>query len=250
MGLRVFWRFASDSGTMTANSTATGFPATNLQRNTLQPSKSWASDGSQATDTVTVDLGSVQTVSAFAWLAHDIDSADVLTLRYASDSGFSADVGTETPTWYEDSLIHYFTGVNRRYWRFEIDKDTPANTTTAARFLLGDHTNLTRTIAIRYGEGASDNTSKIIVTEGAQTYADIGVNRDGLTGNLIVDETEKVEIEDLRKTFQNAVPFVASVDWTNAPIEKSHYGRFNSIGMPVHTGAVHWTYRWNQIEQK
>lgn len=248
MGLRLFWRFDSDLGTITANSTTAGFPIRNVQRGTL--SSKHKSDGSQATDTRTIDLGAALPISAFFLGGHDYQSGDTLTLRYASDSGFTADVGTISPTYRAGTLIEFFTPVTRRYWREENLKDVAAETRSAGRLLLGDHTEMSYALRLGYGSGIRSDTSKRIRTEGGQQYTDIRVSLKGQRGSLIVTEAEKVELEALRETYGTAFPFVSALDWENDPLAKTLYGFFASLGEPVDTGVDHWTYSWDMVEQK
>lgn len=248
MGARIFWRFASDAGTITANSTASGFPARNVQRSAL--SLKHKSDGSQATDMWTVDLGSALDVSALFVGGHDFSSGDTLTFRYASDSGFTADTGTVSVTYRADNLYQFFTAISRRYWRLENLKDVAAETRQIGRLALGDHTELGLSLRLGYGVGAAQDTSKIVVTEGGQAYADIGVALRALRGDLIVAPAEKAELEALRVAYQTAVPFVLAADYETYPVTKSLYGRLQSLPVPVDVAADLWRYSWDMIEQK
>ena len=128
--MRLFWRFASDAGTVTVTSTAGAlYAGKNLQRDAL--SKKWQSAAVLATETVTFDLGSALPISAFALWDHDILATDTITLTYASDSGFTTDTGSVTLTWREAYLLEFFTEVTRRYWKLSITKTVAATSKSA-----------------------------------------------------------------------------------------------------------------------
>lgn len=248
MGLRVFWRFTSDAGAITANSTQSGYPVANLQRPAL--SLKHQTDGSNATDMWTVDLGAAYDISALFVGGNDFSAGDILTFRYASDSGFTADTGTVSVTNRTPDMFEFFTAVNRRYWRLENLKDVAAETRSIGRLVLGDHTNLGLSLRRGYNAGADRDTSRVIVTEGGQSYGDIGVALRALSGALVVDTTEKVEIEALRAAYQTAYPFVVAADWVSYPATKSLYGRLTALGAPQDVAADLWEYRWAMLEQK
>ncbi|MHA1809374.1 MAG: discoidin domain-containing protein [Candidatus Heimdallarchaeaceae archaeon] len=248
---RLFWRFASDSGTASSSGAESGYPVTNVQTATL--SSEWRSDGTDTTDTITIDLGSAQSISACAVLKHNFEDDFVqdLTLRYASDSGFSSDVGTETLTFENlTDVYHYFTAVSRRYWRLEIDKGSVVDYTSVGRFVLGDHTNLTYTLRRGGSYGIYDSTSSRVITEGGQIYGDIGVSVNTISGVLIASESERTEIEALKDTYQTVTPFIFSADWENYPTTRSIYGIFDSMSVPVKVAPSYWEYNLDIRQQR
>ncbi len=112
-------------------------------------------------------------------LAHNLEADDTITLRYASDAGFTADVGTVPVTFRAGTLIEFFASVTRQYWRLEIDLASSGLTTEqreAGRLLLGDHYQMERNVALGWsGPQIVQDTTRSARTEGGQRYSDLGV---------------------------------------------------------------------------
>lgn len=253
---RLFWRFNSDGGTFSASSTAEGYDVDNLQRDTLD--KKWKSDGfgSDFQEIITVDLGSAQSITAFALLAHDLTANDSIVLRYASDAGFTADVGTVPVTFREDTLIEYFTAVSRRYWRLEIDLIGSSGSTTdtrqAGRLLLGDHYQTERNISLGWmGPNYTQDTTKSVRTAGGQKYADIGVAIKAFQGQFVaLSETDLDEFEELKSTMLTGMAFIISQNWEDFPLKRTLYGTMLGMGSPINIAADKWTISFSMSEQK
>ena len=251
MGMRLFWRFASDAGTITATSTAAaGFAAANLARDTL--SKLWRSGAVLATETITVDLGSAIAATAFALWGHNITEDDTLTLTYASDAGFTTDTGTIPITWREGYLLEFFDEVTRQHWKLDILKDAASDVKQAGRIMIGPHYELTTTLRApgeTFGGGAVA-AGKQIRTEGGSSYGDISVALDKMKGTITGLSADDVdEIETMKDTILNAKSFVAAADWDDLQ-RRVQYGRLDGLAPP--TSVARTAFQWNfaQTEQK
>lgn len=243
---RLFWRYDSDSGTFTASSVASGYDVDNLKLGTLD--KKWMSD-TDTSHTVTVDLGSAQSITAFVALDHDFLVGDTIVLRYASNSGFSAGVGTINPTWYDGTLVEFFSAVSRRYWRLEVDG--ASGTRQLGRLLLGTHYEMERNIRVGYRVGPGQDTGKTVRTQGGQLYGDIGVRLKVLTGEFTAhQDADEEEISELQDTNGMSVPLFVAMDWESEPLKKSLYGTMMQIGPPINIAGDKWSFPLSMVEQK
>jgi hypothetical protein len=251
MGSRWAWRFATDVGAASLpNGAAVGFPATNMQLSDV--STITRSDGGDSTDIFTFALTQAENLSFFYVAGHDFLEADTLTFRYASNSGFSADVGTVTPTWHENILVAFFTSVSRQYLRLEVGKAVAAETRQLGRFVSGDHTHFAERLMAGDPKGIGPDTTEIVRTKGGQIYSTLGAALDTMSGRLLVDSTEKLEIETLRKTYGTGVPFLIANDYANNPVTETIYGTFSQpMRAPVPVGSNGlWLYDINMTEAK
>jgi len=248
---RFFWRFPSDAGAFSASNTASGFDVDNLKRSTLD--KKWRSDefGSALVETVTVDLGSAQAITAFVLLDHDLIDTDVLVLRFASDSGFTTDVGTVAITFRENTLVEFFAAVTRQYWRLEITALLDTAVRQAGRLLLGPHYEMERSLALGYTVGPGQDTGKTIRTQGGQLYGDLGVRLKMLGGEFVaMQEADNVEVDALKNANGKSVPLFVAMDWTNFPLKKSLYGTLTQVGSSINIGVERWSFPLRMLEQK
>lgn len=252
---RLFWRFDSDDGTFSASSTAEGYGVDNLKLDTLD--SKWKSDefGSDLQEQVTVNLGSAQSITAFFLGNHNLEADDTIVLRFASDAGFTADVGTVAVTFRVGTLIEYFTAVSRQYWRLEITLASGASDTEqreAGRLLLGDHYQVARNVALGWsGPQLGEDTTRSARTEGGQKYADIGVGLKVLRAQFVaLGETDLDELEALKGTMLTGQSFVISQNWEDFPLKRTLYGSLRSMGPPTNEAADKWTIPFNMVEQK
>jgi hypothetical protein len=249
--MRLFWRFASDQGAVTATSTAGAlYAAANLQRDVL--AKKWKSGATLATETITLDLGAALPVTAFALWGHNITEDDTLTLTYASDSGFTADTGTISVTWREWYLLEFFASITRRYWKLDILKDASSDIKYAGRLMVGTHYELSSSLR---SPGDTSGISKAaagktVVTEGGQSYSDISVGLEQLGGDIVgLTAADVDEIETLKDTYLTAVSFVAAADWSDLK-RRVLYGKLTNLAPTPTVGPDAWSWRFSQKEQK
>jgi hypothetical protein len=249
MASNLFWRFASDAGTITASSEGAQFTAAKLQDNIL--SNKWISDGTDNNDILTVDLGAAETVSAFGFLNHNIEAADTLTLEYASDSGFTTDTGTVTVTYNASTIIEYFTPVARRYWRFTIAKGG-IGSREAGRLLLGEYYALARSMQDPgYSFGLAQTTGDKVTTDGGQIYANIGTATQMMQGVIQgLNDDEYDEIEALKNAYGEAVPFIFTAAPTSRKYRSTIYGVFSRLPRwSEYSPGIHNT-QFSIMEQK
>lgn len=122
--IRFLWDNLVDGATVTANSSATGFPVTNLQHpwylkthRTMGVAAEWWK----------FDLGATpDPVQYFVWYYHNIedDTDTVLQIQASNDIAETwVDPALhEAVTWHSGQLIHFFsTPKTYRYWRFYVE---------------------------------------------------------------------------------------------------------------------------------
>lgn len=257
MPFRLFWRFTGDTATITASSTATGYSAENLKRNTLSTKWKSAAFGSDLSESLTFNLGAPSGISAVAILGHDFLGTESLLLKHADDAAFSVNVGTIVLTPRADGapITHFFTEVVKQYWRVVIDlgglSPGPTETREIARILLGPHFTMTRNLRLGYQLGLGKDTSKSVRTIGGQLYGDLGVRLKTMSGEFTaLPQTDTDEIETLKETYGTTIPFLASMDWEGDPVKKTLYGTLDKIDDPKNIAGNKWTHSWAMTEQK
>jgi hypothetical protein len=246
--MRIFWRFASDSGTVTATSTADGYSVDELQRSTLAPV--WKSEGSTSAvdQVITIDLGSAQAITAFALLGHNLqDTATTasVTLTYASDSGFTTGTGTISGTSVtDDNWYEYFASISRQYWRVTIPKAAAANQIEAGRVVLGSHYTPSYALRPGFSIGAGSSTARTLQVNAGQRYSSLGVTPRVMAGTMPgLSDTDYDEITLLQQTYQNATPFIVSLNWETDPTRRSIYGTLSSVRPLANVAVDKW--EWN-----
>jgi hypothetical protein len=251
---RLFWRFKSDDGTFSDPTALANYPVGNLKIDTLD--KRWKSTpDSGGLVQVTIDLGAAKAISAFALLKHNLLAGDSALLRYADDSGFSVNVGTQSITFHEDTFIEYFTEVTKRYWRLEL---TVANSAIieveAGRLLLGPHYQLERNVSGGFaGPSSTQDTSKNVRTRGGQRYSDTGSILKTFRGSFTaLRDADFDELEALRQSFGKNRSFVISQLWEDFPIKRTLYGSVERLSSSTNAAgtADRWGMSLTMIEQK
>ena len=244
--MRIFWRFASDSGTVTTSSTADGYSADDLQRANVNPV--WKSEDSLTTETITIDLGSSQQIDAFALLNHNL--GDVLAIsgveiEYATDSGFTTGTGTvsgvglTSPNWYE-----FFGTVSRRYWRINMTKLSSSSQIEAGRVLLGSAYVPTYATRPGFTLGSGASTTRKIRTNSGSIYSSIGVAPRVLSGTLPgLDDDDYDEITTLQETYQDGIPFVVSLNWETELARRTVYGTLTSTRPLTNVAIDKWEWQ-------
>lgn len=237
---RLFWRFRSDSGDFSDPSVSANYPVDNLKIDSLDSRWRSAPDSGGLVQ-VTIDLGTPQAISAFAFLAHNLLAGDTALLRYADDAGFTSGVGTESITFHEDTFIEYFTEVTKRYWRLELTVASSSITEVeAGRLVLGPHYETERNVSSGFkGPSYSKDTSRSIRTRGGQRYSDEGTRLRAFNGKFAaLDDDDFDEFEDLHRINGKGRSFIISQLWEDYPLKRTLYGAIDSIGR---TGNVSGT---------
>ena len=249
--LRLFWRFTSNAGTFTASSEATGFPVDNLQRSTVSSKWKSLAAGGGLLHTITVDLGGAEDVEAFSLRGHDIQDTDTIILRFADDAGFTAGVGTVPVTWRVDDLLEYFATVSKQFWRLEITVTNSADIRSAGVFLLGPSYQATVNVGSGFVASPGRTTSRVATSKGGQSYGDLGAALKEQTGRLRgLDDDDYDEITALAITYQTAMAFIVSFDFTDQPVRQSIYGRLTRMPRLANLALDKWQGELSMVEQK
>lgn len=251
---RLFWRFRSDDGTFSDPAELANYPVDNLKIDSLD--KRWKSaPDSGGLVQITIDLGSAKAISAFAFLNHNLLAGDTALLRYADDSGFTVNVGTQSITFHEDTFIEYFTEVTKRYWRLEL---TVANSAVveaeAGRLLLGPHYQFERNVAPAFrGPAITQDTSRNVRTRGGQRYSDEGERLHTFGGQFTaLRDADFDELEALRLINGTSRSFIISQLWEDFPVKRTLYGSMDSISPSENIAgtADRWNVTMQMTEQK
>ena len=247
--MRVFWQFSSDDGTFTASSTADGFDVADLQRSTLSPP--WKSKALVVGETLTVNLGSAQQVTAFSLLGHNlVVGSDTVVLEAADDAAFAVGLVAISVTLTADNWFEYFPQQTKQYWRLSITKSASGNQVFAGRFLLGKNFTIPG-LAPGYTLGPGADTSDSVTTKAGQTYGNLGVVSRRLRGSINALTNDDIdELREMQESVGRIFAFVVSIDFENKPVEKSIYGTLNSVAPFTNFAVTRWAWRLAMREQK
>ena len=120
--IRFLWDNLVDGATITASSSAAGFPATNLQHSWHL--KTHRTTGVAAENWV-FDLGTTpDPVQYFVWYYHNLenDTDTVLKIQANATNAWGAPSINENVTWNSGQIVHFFsTPQTYRYWRFYVE---------------------------------------------------------------------------------------------------------------------------------
>jgi hypothetical protein len=233
---------------MTAATTADGYDVVNLQRPALAPG--WKSGTSTADEKITVDLGSAQSISAFALINHDL-TTETLELEYATDSGFTTGTGTVTLSLTSDNWYQFFGAVTRRYWRLKITKALATDTVSAGRMVLGQQFTPTYAFRPQYASGNASDTSQGVRTRGGQYYSTDGVRLRTLRGVMPgLSDTDYDEIELLKRTYGTSTPFILALNWETDPTRLTLYGHLTGLAAMQNVAVDKWEWNVSMREQR
>lgn len=125
------------STSMTALTTAAGYPIANVQDQRL--TKKWKSDAS-TTQTVVIDLGSAQAVTAMAIVSHNIASTASIIVNANATDVWTAPSVIESLTWNSGMIIKFISSQSYRYWQFAFSGLTQA--VSIGRLWLGTYSQI------------------------------------------------------------------------------------------------------------
>lgn len=122
--INLWSNFLSDGATVTASSSATGFPASNVQND--QPTTVWINSGLLTTDTLTFDFGYPVTITdfimAFVTLGGQLDNFKLMA--NTSDS-WGSPAFSQNLTWAPGVPIHAsFASQTYQFWQITFDVKT------------------------------------------------------------------------------------------------------------------------------
>jgi len=165
----------------------------------LQDELAAGSSTAQASgQTLTVDLGSAQSVAAVALLNHNLATgACTVAVTYADDSGFTVGTGTAkaastvpTSAPNEKDLVLQFPAVSKRYWRLTFAHTGTKIVTLGELLLLGTITTLSRRRIWGHGEEERFITNRVETSTG-------NTRSTFLSGPI---RTKRLPFKDLRGT--------------------------------------------------
>lgn len=252
--MRLFWRFNSDDGTPTASSTANGYDVVNLQRSALLPG--WKSEAVLNEEELVVDLGSPQSISAFALLGHNLATTaelSTVTLEYANDVGFTVAPGSITVSVTDDNWYQFFGVQTRQFWRVTIPKlgGVVTHQPAAGRLVLGEQFSPTYALRPGYQLGGGSTNTATISTRGGQLYSSLGETFRVLSGTMPgLSDADFDEIETLKKTYSTGVPFIVALDWETDPTRSTVYGVQTSTTPMMNVAIDKWEWPLRIVEVK
>jgi len=212
--MRIAWDNEFDKYTITANSEATGYPATNINQDFTLATKSRTTD--DTAEWWKIDAGSGNTIEmtcAAIGDGHNLTSGATIKFQgNATDSWGSPSVD-ETLTYAAGNIIKFFTGGSYRYWQFSIvDAANPDGYIEIPRIFGGTYLDL---VNIWYREFPEEiiSTSDKEYTVTGQLYGNKGVQQKIYNFQLpYLTNTQKESIETMFATVDLIKPVFLTID--------------------------------------
>lgn len=168
--MRFFYENKFDSGTLTETTQNAEYPVENLHD--TQRSKVWKTLGTQAAESVIVNLGAAYEVNCIIVLDHDLTTSDsAIKIQGDDEASFTSPPVDETITHASGNLFKKFRGGNYQYWKFSFTKSAAGQIRSMGRIFLGTHYNTEKGIdlnGLKYNKRDLSTSSKTI---GGQTYS-------------------------------------------------------------------------------
>lgn len=239
------------SGALTASSSATGYPATNLQTDNY--AQVWRSTAAGASaEWIKVDLGSAQEIKAISLLNVNARSTSTIVIEGHATDSFGAPTFSQAVT--ESSLgtsrrnLHHVLATPQtfRWWRITIlDNGNPDGFLEVGEWFLGAHIVLTDTSdETSRRRRIRNNVEQRTEENQAYVYARDWHWEFDLTFENVVDATRNELLALDLAVFGNALPFVFVFNPTD-PAE-AYYVRMGQTGIedqPVDVGITNISMR-------
>lgn len=170
----IAWDNKGDAATVTAGSSASTHPVSNVQHPHV--ARHWRSASAVKSTYINLDLGSSLSCAALALLGTNLTTSATIRIR-SSDTDPTATTGTEVDTGTVSAGIvtgyggvyKTFTATASRYWRIDLEDTTVADHLEVGRLFLGPTWTPTYGHSYGYSIGWQD-VSPRDVTPGGQWY--------------------------------------------------------------------------------
>lgn len=228
--VKLFWRDAAKAGTITASTAANTYPATNAQTDIL--ADKWKTTGAQATETLVIDLGSAQDITAFAVLGHDLEAADsdIKIQGNASDSWGSPSVDVTLDFNAETLKFFWDSAQTFRYWRFVFTKETAADVRSLGRIMIGQQFICTENAIVDGVKRGREDLSEVEGTKSGQWYGEINTILRTLSIEFPFSSlTQMEEFEEMAETMGITTSWLLSLDDDVKPYDWLFYGRMTKL---------------------
>lgn len=238
--MRLSYNNLLDNATLTASSEIAGYEVENVQDQRL--TKKWYSD-TTTTQTVIVDLGSAQTVTAVAILAHNITSSATIIVNGNAVNVWTSPSVIESLTWNSDIIFKFITGGSYRYWRFSFSGLTDG--VEIGRLWLGPYDSIdpSSTLDFKVTKVRSDT---VVYGKSRQKYASPGVGWRRVEYSFPPTATTTLSvIESLYETSGNhsSFLFMNFDSLTSYPLVKPLYGSLVNEVQFTHNRNMKFTYQ-------
>lgn len=218
-------KWIETTGTITANSEASGRPVTELD-DYLVATK-WRATG-DSSEWIKKDFGSAVSITDVAIIGHNFSDAAVVKIQGNASDSWGAPSVDETITWREYIMDKNFTGGSFRWWRVTIADAANVDTYVELGYIflgnnltLGDIIN--REFSLIYIENSLVHESRT-----GQVFGDQGISRRLWTFSL--PHLEGSEITDLDTMWESVGkyrPFVFFIDETDTANNPPAFGIFS-----------------------
>lgn len=161
------------STVITASTTATGYPVTNVQDQRL--STEFRTSATTAPQTVVMDFTTAKTMSVAAIINHNFTSSATVSIQANTSNSWGSPATSKTITYSANMMLNFFTDVSYRWWRFSIsDAGNPDGYLSMGRLWLGTYITVEPS-SLEDFQVIKKRSDRVIYGEGRQKFASIGV---------------------------------------------------------------------------
>jgi len=222
------------SGTLTASSEASGYPASNVQH--IHLSRKWRSSTDSA-ESVVIDMGAAVTVDAAAIVGHNLTSAAIVRVEANSSDSWTTPPFSRAFDPTEECMMVTFPSQSYRYWRFYFDDGSNPDTyIEAGRLFFCVHWASVDPIDAEFSRSFED-TTRVSESITGQVFADVGVKARAM----------KLSLGFLSDLDCAALEVIVKASGTHEPIiVKPHdaievlYARLTKLPNFSQSGALYW----------
>jgi hypothetical protein len=244
--MKIYTTDEMTAATLTPSTENTQFPAVNVQN--FQPTNRWYTLGTQAAETLVIDLSTATLVDTLIVAGHNFDGTEttVKIQGNATDSWGGPTVDETMTVIVGQPFKKKFTGQSLRFWRFIFTKAAAGDIKQVGRLWLGNQID-TGTDGDPNYTGAAVTTidrSVVVKSIGGQSYIEIKQQFESFKLDLsIVPETAMLQYVTEFRLMGTHTPYFIVIS-SQDPLDRIWYVRnTNNLGRKVK--AFNSSFLWN-----
>jgi len=212
--MRIAWDNEFDKYTITANSEASGYPATNINQDFTLAKKSRTTGDTSENWLIDAGAGETITATCAAIAGHNISSgATTIKIQGNAADSWGSPTVNQSITHATGMMIVFFSTQSLRFWRFLVeDASNPDTYIEIGRLFLGTYLDLANVIYRAFPETII-STSDIDYTLTGQLYGDKGIQQKLYNFQLpYLTNTQKENLETMFETVDIVKPVFLTID--------------------------------------
>lgn len=188
------------------------FPAQNVGH--PHKTRVWRTTGSNASEYLTLDLGSAKSVTAFLVFAHTFLNTDtLLKIQANSSDSWSAPPFAQNLTWSAAAIVTTFASQSYRWWRFSFTKAAASDIREVGRLFLGTYLDLTEPPDWDGLKIEQLDLSEHFRTVGGPTYSNIRSAPRRISADFsTLADASKQQVLNLSNNVGTGTPFFLTID--------------------------------------